>query len=34
MWADRVVMAAPRFDENLGFLQRVEDLPIQELGIR
>ena len=34
MWADRVVMAPPRFDENLGFLQGVEDFPVQELGIR
>ena len=34
MWADRVVMAPPRFDENLGFLEGVEDFPVQELGIR
>ena len=31
MWADRVVMAPPRFDENPGFLQGVENLPVQEL---
>ena len=31
MWADRVVMAPPRFDENLGFLQSVKYLPVQEL---
>ena len=31
MWADRVVMAAPQFDENPGFLQSVKYLPIQEL---
>jgi hypothetical protein len=24
-------MAPPRFDENLGFLESVEDLPVQEL---
>ena len=27
-------MAPPSFDENLGFLEGVEDLPIQELGLR
>ena len=31
MWADRVVMAPPRFDENLGFLERIEYLSVQEL---
>ena len=34
MWVDRVVVAPPGFDENLGFLEGVEDLPVQELGIR
>ena len=34
MWADSVVMAPPSFDENLGFLEGVEDLPVQELGLR
>ena len=27
-------MAPPRFDENLGFLEGVEDLPVQELGLK
>ena len=31
MWADRVVMAPPRLDENLGFLQSEEYLSVQEL---
>ena len=30
MWADRVVMAPPRFDENLDFLQGVKYLAVQE----
>ena len=33
VWADCVVMAPPRFDENLGLLEGVEDLPVQKLGI-
>ncbi len=31
MWAYGVVMAPPGFDENLGFLEGIEDLPVQEL---
>ena len=30
MWADRVVVAPPGFDENLGFLEGAEEFPIEE----
>ena len=31
MRATRVVLTAPAFDEDLGFLQRIEEFPIQQL---
>ena len=31
MRALRVVLTAPAFDEDLGFLQRIEEFPVQEL---
>src|SRR6476660_240112 len=31
MRATRVVLTAPAFDEDLGFLQRIEEFPVQEL---
>ncbi len=34
MGAYGVVVTPPGFDENLGLLQGVGDLPVQELGIR
>ena len=34
MRAHGVVMAPPEFDENLGFLEGVEDLPVQELVVQ
>ena len=30
MWADRVVVAAPLLDDDLGFAEGEEDLPVQE----
>ena len=30
VWADRVVMAPPGFDENLGFLESAEEFAVQE----
>ena len=32
MWAYGIVVAPPGFEENLGFLEDVEDLPVQELS--
>ena len=31
MRALRVVLTAPAFDEDLGFLQRIEEFPVQQL---
>ncbi len=31
MWPDCVVVPPPSFDQHLGFLQRVEDLAIEQL---
>jgi hypothetical protein len=31
MRATRVVLTAPAFDEDLGFLQRIEEFPVQQL---
>lgn len=31
VWTQRVVVLSPTFDEDGGFPQRVEDLPVQEL---
>ena len=31
MWADGAIMVPPGFDENLGFLEGMEDLLVQEL---
>jgi hypothetical protein len=30
LWSDRVVLAAPGFDEDFGLLQGVEDFAVQE----
>jgi len=31
MWALRVVLTAPALDEDLGFVQRIEEFPVQQL---
>jgi len=31
MRALRVVLTVPAFDEDLGFMQRIEELPVQQL---
>ena len=30
MWPHRVVLPSPSFDQDLGFCQRVADLPVEE----
>jgi hypothetical protein len=30
MWSDRVVVAPPTFNDDLGFAQRVEDFTIEQ----
>jgi hypothetical protein len=31
VWAHRIVMASPAFDDDLCLLQRIEDFPVQQL---
>jgi len=31
---DGIVLPAPLLDENLGFLERIEDLPIDQLALQ
>ena len=31
VWSDRIVVLSPLLDQDAGFLQRIEDLPVQEL---
>jgi hypothetical protein len=31
MWSTGVVLSTPQFDDNLGFLQRVKDFPVEQL---
>ena len=31
MWAVCIVVASPAFDEDLGFVQRIEEFPVQQL---
>ena len=31
MWTDGIVVASPALDHDLSLLQRVEDLPVQQL---
>jgi hypothetical protein len=34
MGAGRVVVVPPAFDDDLGFLERIEDLAVEQFGFR
>ena len=33
MWPDRIVVASPALDDDLGLTQGIEDLAVEETGV-